>query len=797
MFTYFVTPALADTSYEVNPASDVSVGWNTNPRGCALVGTMSVTDYSINGASMSFRACRGDAAGCAAGGGNWCSTLICCDGCALTDANCHEFFAGINYGSYTETGLHDVSEIVTAAGDYDVYICERSAAGNPCCYDFDGTGDCWDGCWDGHADCGVGCSKYTGLYAWCHADWIKLEVLSTSPDEDQTVCESNPLWTWTSTPNPYEVGTPSCCGNDAGENRVIEYENTDPTNDVAFVNGEYGCCDDTKDCVSAQGPQGCYPSTTDPLDASTVDVNPGGNDTKILCYRGGLHGEWADCDNDDWMDWWCGDICGPAKGKIGTRSGTYSPNPNWNAVISGEPWIGEYTLTDYTNRKLECCGDDTGENYVDSTGLGATPISANRACCNDSSDFVWITGVTKYCCNPAAGEGNTTAGCGTCTDGIDNDGDDTFDESGANPDRDCVHCAACMDVGGFWDGDCPPPFGDPDNFTVLGIDFFGPTNPLCCGDEVNEYISRPHILYSVDDWGSACHASLENTFCTLPDDSDWGCCGDETNCFDGVGTCHANLGRFDVDGDSDSDACINEGAHGFWVDCIDGTDCPAGEFCGNYDCIEGSGWLDVGNNSLNDSNLPGVSDDFGGSINYILRHGCTCEGCVIEDGDCIIPMIFHLTEPPGETLDLRFSSSGLGLGVLVSAGVYKQDVPYGEVFESNKNRDITIDGVGDYCLPAGSQTQFNPLTGACALPTDNSRIDCTGAFINAIDPTDSATDDALWRLWRKAAGCSPGPANDPWDDPGFELTKLTIGFESRPMAPKLFGPVPLKLTVWV
>ncbi|MFH1721461.1 MAG: hypothetical protein ABH950_02520 [Candidatus Altiarchaeota archaeon] len=640
------------------------------------------------------------------------------------------------------------------------------------------------------------------VFAGCSANDAAPACGGTERDGDQINCEANcagtSVWELPVGDSACGYGTMMCCGDDAGENVVIEFKNADATNDVAYVDGEYGCCDDISDCVSAQSPLGCYPSISTPGNPIAVDVNPGGNDTKILCYRNPspLRGEWADCDNDDWMDWWCGDVCGPAKGKIGIRSGSFLPNPNWNAVISGEPWIGEYTLTDFTNRKLECCGDDTGEYYVDSTGLGQTPLYANRACCNDSSDFVWITGVTKNCCNPAVGEGNATAGCGTCTDNIDNDGDGLFDEDGGdNPaliDPDCILYMDCLEAGGFWEGTYINPYGDINNITDE-IEFINGTDEFCCGDKANEYISRPHWPYEVGKLGSACHDSLGD-FCSGMDFDDWGCCGDETYCYDGVGTCYTVNDRADVDGNGDTDTCTNEGAHGFWVDCLDGTDCPAGKFCVDYDCIPGSGWLDVGNNSLNDSILPGVSDDFGGSINYILRHGCTCPGCVINESDCLIPMIFYLDQPTTLTLDLSVSTAGPGMGVLVSAGSYQISIPYGEIFPNNKDRNITIGGGASYCFAASGQNQFHPELGIC--PIQNIWMDCTQAYISPPTiVTDSALDDALWRLWKKAAKCPPPSFADPWST--SDLSQLTIGVEYRSKAPSLFGPIPVKAVVWM
>jgi len=94
---------------------------------------------------------------------------------------------------------------------------------------------------------------------------------------------------------------------------------------------------------------------------------------------------WLDCDNGDWMDYWCGNVCGPAKGVRNPRNGGI-PDPNWNAMYAGEFGVGEYTgLNDYG-----CCGDDLNERTIQ-TKVNGVP-QGSYACCNSAFDCVTPNG---------------------------------------------------------------------------------------------------------------------------------------------------------------------------------------------------------------------------------------------------------------------------------------------------------------------------------------------------------------------------------------------------------------------
>ena len=57
-------------------------------------------------------------------------------------------------------------------------------------------------------------------------------------------------------------------------------------------------------------------------------------------YNG--NGRWLDCDRADYMDYWCGNSCGPVKGISSPRSPSYIPSYTWNAAYAGMAGVGEY-----------------------------------------------------------------------------------------------------------------------------------------------------------------------------------------------------------------------------------------------------------------------------------------------------------------------------------------------------------------------------------------------------------------------------------------------------------------------
>lgn len=168
-----------------------------------------------------------------------------------------------------------------------------------------------------------------------------------------------------------EADGSACCGDDSGEYREFE---VNYSNGLAFVNGQDACCDVSSDCVAGST---CYQVRS--AGTTAGGLNPGGNDNYAHCYNHGGSGKWLECDQSDWMDYWCGNICGPQRGVSSPRTG--SPNPNWNAVYAGEGSVGEFP----NMGTLGCCGDDANEFFRPSAGpTGDT----TQACCNAATDCV-------------------------------------------------------------------------------------------------------------------------------------------------------------------------------------------------------------------------------------------------------------------------------------------------------------------------------------------------------------------------------------------------------------------------
>ncbi len=146
-----------------------------------------------------------------------------------------------------------------------------------------------------------------------------------------------------------EAGGGACCGDDASE--YVALENTYSAS-IAFDNNENACCNLADDCVAGST---CYTPDNNPIDGTTsleTNLNVRSSDTMSYCYDNGATGAWLECDQSDYMDYWCGEVCGPEKGNVNPRGSV--AYPGWNSVYSGEAVVGEYPDT----TTLGCCGDD-------------------------------------------------------------------------------------------------------------------------------------------------------------------------------------------------------------------------------------------------------------------------------------------------------------------------------------------------------------------------------------------------------------------------------------------------------
>ncbi|UCC92015.1 MAG: hypothetical protein JSV39_02010, partial [Candidatus Aenigmatarchaeota archaeon] len=311
----------------------------------------------------------------------------------------------------------------------------------------------------------------------------------------------------------------ACCGDDDGE----KYRTEDTySNAIAFDDDEYTCCNEGSDCVA-----GGYCFDSQSAGTTNCGLNLGGNDNCSHCYNNGGVGEWLECDQSDYMDYWCGNICGP---KMGVKSPRDPGNPdiNWNAMPAGESGVGEYPDT----TTIGCCGDDTGEEYRYCEGSSSFPdtgdcTSDDKACCNLADDCVTADGTT--CIETL-----------TTSVDADGDGDDDYCNSGTwyecNTDiqcpvgyvcssNDCVACTAndCADHSNCWDGtagccdehsDCT---ADDDDFcqNYTSGDENAKTNPAGDSDTEagNIELASLHVCAPAKhlDWGT--EASNTDGFC--------------------------------------------------------------------------------------------------------------------------------------------------------------------------------------------------------------------------------------------------------------------------------------------
>jgi hypothetical protein len=396
-----------------------------------------------------------------------------------------------------------------------------------------------------------------------------------------------------------EVASTTCCGDDTGEYKNLENTYSDS---IAFDNNEDACCNSASDCVAGST---CYTARS----AGTTDggLNVGGNDNYAHCYNAGGVGKWLECDQSDFMDYWCGNVCGPAKGVRSPRqSGT--PDPNWNAVYAGEAGVGEYPdLTTYG-----CCGDDLSENYnyfkvyPSNSGEGygkyGDDDSSDDACCNSANDCIYGGNCYSDGYYDLDSDGKTDMRCYTGTNNW-----------WINVDYHSSYCDAAVGAG-HWNlgGDATSEDGyytstgsRPDYCTIGSGGH--PSQQCCCGDDANEY-KKTRLCDNAN--GNI----NPNPYSCTTSSSDDACCNVNTDCVYNSGCYSSGTHTTDVDGNGDAEYC----ASGIWYDCYDTGDCdPAGEFaytessnacsgttecheaCSSNDCIyqRNQGYGDCDNNN--------------------------------------------------------------------------------------------------------------------------------------------------------------------------------------------------------
>ena len=407
----------------------------------------------------------------------------------------------------------------------------------------------------------------------------------------------------------WEAGTTQdCCGDDASENYIYRTAYkvvgayhvswNDNTSDDA-------CCNNNEDCVDDGT---CYSN------GQNTDIAGVANDTRVRCNGGSEH--WLDVDY----------------GSSGCTGAGY----DWSTA--GEAGIGEYgSSNDGGDGTTECCGDDTGENYLTST-YGASienPPASTSTCCNPSTDCV----------------NSSTCYANSGTEDVDSNGDD--DVCSSTTWVDCTTVAHCDPAGETAEGEgnnpcfdgsectetCPsndclyirePGYSDCDNDNACDDnDADGVGDGLCAQFDSNglndgSFTIDPGLCDASN--GCVCGGvgGCTGTWdtCTTPDGCPWdsnrdGSINDCQGNGAEAGNCYAPTGStsYDVDGDNDNDYCSSN----TWYDCNTDSECSSPYECINNDCQEnisgGSGTTcDASNPCLYIQNSTGVVarfDQFG------------------------------------------------------------------------------------------------------------------------------------------------------------------------------------------
>ncbi len=397
-----------------------------------------------------------------------------------------------------------------------------------------------------------------------------------------------------------EADGTTCCGDDVSENinHELAYSET-----IAWVNGENACCSHASDCVYGAT---CYNAEA----AGTTDTGLGtGNDQAAHCYDSSGTGKWLECDQSDFMDYWCGNVCGPKKGVSSPR--TSVADPDWNAVASGESGgNGEYTSVEYLNGDLECCGDDVNEYYSSRNEYSSwtdqfdwNDDASDDACCGADLKCVYDGKCYPEYYFDLNGDGRSEAHCYPTNNGwLNTDYHQSYCEA-ASP-----HYHWNVSYGDATGDGYVPENGNTASTlycngqrVAIGVGFDSSIN-CCCGDDSNEeYIDS---ISKGDSVGTVV--------------SEPACCDTSNSCI-ADNTCYQSGEAYDADGDGDDDVCAN----GVWFDCGSDSYCPEERFhcdtgtgvCTSCYCpVEGNNWIiDMSENCDIEFNC----ELGGGNISYV------------------------------------------------------------------------------------------------------------------------------------------------------------------------------------
>ncbi|MFC2154318.1 hypothetical protein ACFLRC_02410 [Candidatus Altiarchaeota archaeon] len=566
------------------------------------------------------------------------------------------------------------------------------------------------------------------------------------PDGNKQVCTRNVGGCYNASWMPdstFDEGLPQlaefCCDEDTGENPMW-----------------------AANCGYAEGERGYV----EPICRSDIEPDPNGVDETVSCcnlsskcvYQGECHktrpsspegpepDAYVDSDNNGVVDAICGwnnwydcdshsDDCGRCDDYSSTEISIFC-NGDECWVSSGEAVAhGEYDQNDVDKGLSECCGDDDGEYFVDSTVF----TGGTWACCDLQADCAWENASGgKFCC--ADGEGTLLSGeCGTCDDGIDNDCDGFADEA----DSDCMceaddesNCCDHMLMPYPWPSNetsyntfpaNPPPYppdvrpchGSGTCYSSAYFDDSGITedpDPMdreyfgdCCGDDELEIYQW---VNDSGDLGLGCDDILKEQCVGGDDITDRACCNESNQCvFQGV--CHHGKAtgardKQDIDGDG-----------------VNGSTCLLGSW---YDCD--TAWSFCEGNPFH-CNLNWVAE--GEAKDVVGEYG--------SNGPICNPAIEECTECCGDDVGEYFQDNTSFQG--------------GSTACCNNESDCAwSDGVEKYCCPPGGGEGANPLCGNCTDGVDN---DCDG-LADDFDPDCLEPPRCILRVYNEAGYC----VNDPY-----------------------------------
>ncbi|MBM4370906.1 MAG: hypothetical protein FJ098_04585, partial [Deltaproteobacteria bacterium] len=275
------------------------------------------------------------------------------------------------------------SEAGATDGGASTSCCDASTD----CVDDYVAGSTW-GCYNSGACWNTGSTASTNEY--CNAGtWVDNDNSQAACD----ACVATLRWNLGG-----EVAATSCCGDDAAEFRRTEDSHSST---LAWDDNQVACCDAATDCLFAAT---CYAAQAA---GTSPQVTTSGSDQYAHCYNASGSGQWLECDESDWMDYWCGNVCGPKLGVSNPRSPTNTPNPAWNATRAGESGVGEYPDVGST---YGCCGDDANEIYRTAQGFLA---DTTDTCCTLATKCVH--GELCYTTGQSLGNRLCSSGSWTCT----------------------------------------------------------------------------------------------------------------------------------------------------------------------------------------------------------------------------------------------------------------------------------------------------------------------------------------------------------------------------------------------